>query len=203
MFLSAIFLQGETVDDGPWELESHEVENLKDYGNCVLFDLVDKFTDERSLYIACYTGDEEADIGVLINTRPDLATDGQMFFNVTFVNDSFTPSENVTHVRYRFDKDKAKTAKFHQSDVPPLVDYYPEEQNWVTTLVTQEAADQWLKSISESDQLLFELRQEDNLDTKTIVFEDADKAVADFKERLNQLEATMDADEEASDANEG
>jgi len=203
LFLSAIFLYGETVEDVPYVLESHDVENQKAYGTCALLDLIDKFTDERSLYLFCFTDDEDKEIGVVINTRPDLATDGQMFFNITFVNDSFSPNKNVTHVRYRFDKDKAKKSKFHQSDAPPMLLYYPEEQSWVTTLVTQEAADQWLKSISESEQLLFELRQEGKLATETIVFEEADKAVADFKERLKQEEATTDSDEEAGDANEG
>ncbi len=105
----------------PYELESHDVENQKEYGTCGLLDLIDKFTDERSLYLACHTDDEDKEIGVVINTRPDLATDGQMFFNITFVNDSFSPNKNVTHVRYRFDKNKAKKSKFHQNDAPPNV----------------------------------------------------------------------------------
>lgn len=205
LFLSAVYYTASEPVDEPIEFELHDVENEKEYGNCSLLDLVDKFTDVRSLYLACFTVDEEEDIfvGVVINSRPDLATNGQMFFNVTFENHSFLPNENQTHVRYRFDKDKAKTAEFHRNDGPPLTAYYPEEQNWVSTVVSQEVADQWLKSISESDELLFELRQEGNVATETIVFEEADKAVADFKERLKQLEETMDADEEASDANEG
>ena len=200
LFLSAVYCTASEPVDEPLELESHDVE--KEYGNCGLLDLVDKFTDERSLYLVCYSDVDEEDVAVVINTRPDLALNGQMFFNITLVNDSFLPSKNVTHVRYRFDKDKAKKSKCDRSDGPPLLLYYPDQRHWVSTLVTQEAADQWLQSVSESDQLLFELRQEDNIDTRTIVFEDAGKAVADFKERLKQLEKT-DADDEASDANEG
>lgn len=204
MFLSAVFSTASEPVEARFEFESHDVENEKEYGNCSLVELVDKFTDERSLYLGCATYDTEEDLGlsVIINTRPDLATDGQMFFNVTLVNTSFLPSEKETSVRYRFDKDKAKTAKFHQNDAPPMVLYHPEEKTWVTTLVTQEAADQWLKSISESDQLLFELRQEGKMVTETIVFEEADKAVSDFKERLKQFDET-DQDDKANDANEG
>lgn len=205
--LSALFLNGSessNADDEPPEFESHEVENVKDYSNCSLMELVDKFTDQRSLYLACHSGDmEEEMIGVIINTRPDLSTDGEMFFNVTLANESFLPSEQVTRVRYRFDKDKAKNATFDQNDPPPLVLYYPEEQYWVTTLVSRKTADQWLKSISESDQLLFELRQEDQVDTKTIVFDGADKAVADFNERLKKQLESMTEDDEDSDSDEG
>lgn len=205
LFLPAVYCTASEPASPQYDFESHDVENEKEYGNCSLLELVDKFTDERSLYLGCSTYDTEEDLGlgVIINTRPDLVTDDQMFFNVTLVNTSFLPSEKETSVRYRFDKDKAKTAQFHQNDAPPMVLYHPEEKSWVTTLVTQEAADQWLQSISESDQLLFELRQEGNVATETIVFEEADKAVADFKERLKQLETTMDSDEEASNANEG
>ena len=204
---SALFLNGSepsNAGEEPPDFESHEVENLKDYSNCSLMDLVDKFTDQRSLYLACYSADwEEEMIGVVINTRPDLSTDGEMTFNVTLVNESFLPSEKVTRVRYRFDKDNAKNVEFDQNDAPPLVLYYPEEQNWVTTLVSQKTADHWLKLISESEQLLFELRQEDQVDTKTIVFDGADKAVADFKERLKKQLESMAEDDEDSDSDEG
>lgn len=204
--LSALLLHSSEpgkAGDEPPEFESHEVENEKDYGSCVLVDLVDKFTDERSQYLACHSSDMEEQIGVVINTRPDLYADGQMSFNITFVNSSFLPRESDTQVRYRFDKDKAQNASFHQKDAPPLVLYYPEELNWVTTLVSQKTADHWLKSISESDQLLFELRQEDQVDTKTIVFDGADKAVADFKERLKKQLESMAEDDEDSDSDEG
>ena len=204
--LSAMFLHGSTpgeTDFEPQEFESHVVENEKDYGSCVLVDLVDKFTDERSQYLACHSSDVEEQIGVVINTRPDLYEDGQMFFNVTLVNDSFLPSEKVTRVRYRFDKDKAKNAEFNQNDAPPLVLYYPEELNWVTTLVSRKTADQWLKSISESEQLLFELRQEDQMDTSTIEFEGADKAVAEFKKRLKKQLELMAEDDDDSEVDEG
>ncbi|MCY3541257.1 MAG: hypothetical protein OXH31_05045 [Gammaproteobacteria bacterium] len=203
-FLSAVYCTASEPGDVQYDFESHDVENEIEYGNCYLIDLVDKFTDERSLYLGCTTYDTEADLGLglVINTRPDLATDGEMFFNVTLVNTSFLPSEKETSVRYRFDKNKAKTAKFHQNNAPPMMIYYPEEKNWVTTLVTQEAVDQWLKSISESDQLLFELRQEGKVATETIAFEEADKAVADFKERLKQFEAADD-DEEDGETDEG
>ncbi|MXW06679.1 MAG: hypothetical protein F4X56_01520 [Gammaproteobacteria bacterium] len=203
-FLSAVYCTASEPGDVQYDFESHDVENEIEYGNCYLIDLVDKFTDERSLYLGCTTYDTEADLGLglVINTRPDLATDGEMFFNVTLVNTSFLPSEKETSVRYRFDKNKAKTAKFHQNNAPPMMIYYPEEKNWVTTLVTQEAVDQWLKSISESDQLLFELRQKGKVATETIAFEEADKAVADFKERLKQFEAADD-EEEDGETDEG
>ena len=72
-------------------------------------------------------------------------------------------------------KIKQRNQSFIKTTHLPMLLYYPEEQSWVTTLVTQKAADQWLKSISESDQLLFELRQEGRVATETIVFEEADK----------------------------
>lgn len=180
MLLSALFVRDELR-----EFENHETEDTKQYGNCEVFEFISSVTDERVVFLGCGTENEE-NVGVLINTRSDLTDKGEEFFNVTFFFGESSPSKETVNVHYQFDEEKANTESVSAKDASPVLRYLRPKENFCSKLIDKDRLDQWLDWISESEKLRFELKQEENVDAKTIVFEQADAAVADFKERLNE-----------------
>lgn len=180
MLLFALFVRDELN-----EFENHAIQDAKQYGNCEVYEFISTVSDEQVVFLGCGTENEE-NVGVLINTRPDITDKGDEFFNVTFMYGALSSSEETTNVRYQFDQEKASEEIFTADAASPVLRYLRPKENWMSKLIDRDSLDQWLDWISESDKLQFEVIQEDDADAQTLAFEDADKAVADFKERLNE-----------------
>lgn len=180
MLLVALFARDELN-----ELENHAIQNAEQYGSCEVYEFISTVTDEQVVFLGCGTENEE-NVGVLINTRPDMIDRGEEFFNVTFMYGALSPNEETVNVRYQFDQEKANEETVSTEDASPVLRHIRPKENWMSKLIDRDTLDQWLDWISESEKLQFELKQEEKVYTKTIVFKKADKAVEDFKERLNE-----------------
>lgn len=184
--------------------------NLEDYGNCQIWE--DREEENLSLVsLLCYTvpNEEERQAWVRISVSKDETT---LVFRptepITLAEDSTTnhygislelgngvlelpePPEDSVQVRYRVDEEEFEEETFTFNDS----EFFP----FANKKITRDELSDWFTEIETANSFEFDFDGEDTT-AATIMLEESEEAVKEFRERIRLLDQHKDTDQEAKE----